>query len=413
MEIINRSYANGLRSLSVISKDAASVTIMFLVKVGSRYEVAGEEGLAHFVEHTIFKGTSKRPSSKAISMEMESLGGSTNAFTSYDYTGYYIKAPSEHFEQNFEILSDMFNNSLFASEEIAKERGVIIEEIRMYEDRPTSKVSQDWLQNFFQENPLAREITGTIDSVSAMQREQFQGFLQKHYYAENILVVVAGNFEQSQAEELIGKYCLQIPAKKTDSAFEPFSFGPNPKREKLLKIKKEVEQTHVVTGGIGIRRDDPRRFALQVANTMLSGGFGSRLFQVIRDELGLAYYVYSRIMNFAETGVFQIGMGVDSKRVDEALAATNKQLHEIIDGNYTEAEFTRAKNYILGSLTTEIETSEDIASFYGMQELLQTEILTIEETRKRILGVSHADVHEICTEIFVPENFYTAILSRD
>lgn len=413
MEIIKQQYANGLRSLSVLSKDTQAVTIMFLVNVGSRYELANEWGLAHFVEHTLFKGTQKRPSSKAISMEMESLGGSSNAFTSYDYTGYYIKAPAGNFSQSFEILSDMFLNSQFQQKEVDRERGVIVEEIRMYEDRPTSKVAQEWLKNFYQGNNLGVDITGTIDSVNGMQRQQFFDFLKKHYYAENVLIVVSGNAEQKQIEELINNWCLKIPSKvDAASSFEEFNFVDTPERKRDIRIKKDVEQTHIVFGGMGIKREDPDRFALQVANSILSSGFGSRLFQVIRDELGLAYYVYSRLLSFSETGVFHVGMGVDSNRVDEALNAAKKELKAITEGDFTMEEFTRAKNYMLGNLVTELETSDDLASFYGMQELLQDEKLTVDQVKERIMGVSLEDISRASSRVFKEDNYYLAILSK-
>ncbi len=414
MQIIRQTYPNGLKSLSVLSKDTQAVTIMFLVKVGSRYEAVSEQGLAHFLEHTLFKGTSERPSSKQIGMEIESLGGSTNAFTSYDYTGYYIKAPAINFKPTFAILADMFRNSIFAEKELERERGVIIEEIRMYEDRPPSKVAQSWLSNFFRENPLAGDIAGTIESVREIKREQFLGFMEKHYYAENVLIVVSGNIEQGSIEEEISKYCLGIPSRgeKLVSQYQQFEFAEHSGRARNIEIIKEVEQTHVVLGGLALPRDHSQRFALQVANAILGAGFGSRLFQVIRDELGLAYYVYSRISSFTDVGIFQIGMGVDAKRVDEAIAATKKELTAVVEGQFTNDEFNRAKNYLLGNIVTELETSEDVASFYGMQEILEKEQLTIDQLREQILAVTLDDVHEVAGQIFKEENYYTAKLSR-
>jgi predicted Zn-dependent peptidase len=414
MEVTKQIHANGLRSIVVNAPEAQSATVMFLVAVGSRFETPDQAGLAHFVEHTLFKGTKLRPNSKAISMEMESLGGSSNAFTSYDYTGYYIKAPEVNFEKSFEILADMFKNSLFSEEEIEKERGVIVEEIRMYEDRPTSKVSQTWLANHFLGNSLAEEITGSIESVKAMKRQQFFDFLKDNYYAENVLVVASGKVDEARITRMIEQHCLDIPslAGRPKSSFELFTYAANPARKTEIFINKDVEQTHVVLGGPSIHRDDPRRYALQVANTVLSGGFGSRLFQVIRDELGLAYYVYSRLMSFQETGVFQIGMGVDSTRRDEAIKAAKQEVLKIVEGQFTQAEFERARNYLLGNLVTELETSDDLASFYGMQELLQTSKFTIAEVKEKILAVTLNDIREVTQEVFNPDNFTLAVISK-
>ncbi len=417
MQIIKKKYKNGLRNLNVLTQDTQAVTIMFLIAVGSRYENKDEKGLAHFVEHTIFKGTKKRPSSKQIGMEIESLGGSSNAFTSYDYTGYYIKVPAVNFLSSFEILSDMFKNSLFSAKEIEKERGVIIEEIRMYEDRPTSKVAQVWFQNFFQDNNLGENITGKIENIKTIKQSQFFEFINKHYYAENVLLVISGNVDEGQINKGIEKFCMDIPSYKQKSKdevnksnFEKFEFQETEKRKKNIEIEKQVEQAHIVLGGKGIKRDDESRFAFQVANAILASGFGSRLFQVIRDELGLAYYIYSKISAFEETGVFTIGLGVDKGRVDKAIEAVKEQLKQIKETNFTKKEFERAKNYLLGNLVTELETSDDIASFYGMQELLQTKQYSLQETKEKILHVSLEDISEITNQVFNEENYYTAIL---
>jgi predicted Zn-dependent peptidase len=414
MDIIKRKYENGLRSLSVLTQDTQAVTIMFLVKAGARDELTHERGLAHFVEHTIFKGTEKRPTSKQIGMEIESLGGSSNAFTSYEYTGYYIKTPSINFAQSFDVLADIFKNSIFAPEEVEKERSVIIEEIRMYEDRPTSKVAQEWQRNFFVDNSLGEEITGSIEQVSSIQREQFFEFLKNHYYGENTLVVVAGNVEQQQVEDMIRQYCLDLPSRTPDkqSGFSEFNFSPDKRREKQISLNKQVEQSHLMLGGLAVDRSDPERFAFQVANTILGNGFGSRLFQVIRDELALAYYVYSRATSFEDTGIFQIGLGVTPGREGEALSAVKAQLKAITDGNFTKEELVRAKNFLLGNLVTDLETSEDVATFYGMQELLQEEKLTIEQIKERIMDVGLEDINSVSTKYFTEENYFEAILSR-
>lgn len=397
-----------------MSSETEAVTVMFLVKVGSRYEAPDESGLAHFVEHTLFKGTVSRPSSKDIGMEIESLGGSSNAFTSYDYTGYYIKAPAKNFKQTFTVLSDMFMNSTFEPKELERERGVIIEEIKMYEDRPPAKVSQIWTRNFFQNNTLGLDIAGTIDSVRHMKREQFLQFLKKHYYAENVLVVIAGNVKQQEVEEMVNGICLAIPGKgdQPASTYEPFSFEQNPARQREIVVNKDVEQAHLMLGGLALARNHELRFAQQVANGILGAGFGSRLFQVIRDDLGLAYYVYSRITGFDDTGVFQIGMGVDATRVEEAISATKTELSRMVKGEFSEAELERSKNFIIGNVVTELETSEEIASFYGMQELLERDQLTIEETKRRIESVDRESVLQIFNQLYREDNYFLARLMR-
>lgn len=416
MQITKKTFSNGLRALHVASTDAQSVTIMFLVAVGARYEQENEAGLAHFVEHTLFKGTTRRPSSKQLSMEIESLGANTNAFTSYEYTGYYIKTPAENFVPAFDILADLFQHPLFEEKELALEGGVIVEEIRMYEDRPTAKVAQEWNRNFFGSNNLAKDLAGTIESVKGMKKEQFQNFVAKHYNAENTLLVVAGNVDWSNVEAQVEQLCLSIPSRseKQLPASEYTKFSEDQAQGKKIKlfIEKDLEQAHIVLGGTSLNNDDPKRFALQMANTILGSGFGSKLIQLLREELGLAYYVYSHISGYRDTGVYQIGMGVDQNRVNEVLSVVQKLLAEYRAGQFSAEEFTRAKNYLLGSMVTELETSEDIAMYYGMQELLQTDKLDINQVKERIKAVTREDVLAIVNEIYREDNLYQAVLSR-
>jgi len=414
MQLTTKIHSSGLRSLSVLSPDSGSVTIMIMVAVGSRHEQPNEYGLAHFVEHTIFKGTPTRPSSKQVGMEIESFGGSSNAFTSYDYTGYYIKVPKESFKEAFNVLADIFLNPLFPAADIEIERGVIIEEIKMYEDRPTSRVSDAWSQNFFgTDSSLGREISGDIDSVSNLKPEQFKEFIAKHYYAENCMVVVSGNVTQDEIDAAVEKNLSAIPAKgdKLDSGYPEFTFVESELRKKDIRIQKDLQQAHIIMGGLGIKRNDPERFALQVGNAILGSGFGSRLFQVIREEKGLAYYVYSRISSFKDTGVYQIGMGVDKNRIEESILAVKDQIAEIAAGKYTQQEFDRAKNYLVGGIVTDMETSEDLASYYGMLELLGQEKLTLEQLKDKIKAVTIADVQAVWQKVFTVENLYTTVLS--
>lgn len=416
MEITTKKHESGLTSLHVYSEDTQAVTIMFMVGTGSRYEQYSNRGIAHFVEHTLFKGTEKRPDPKQIGMEIESLGGSTNAFTSFDYTGYFIKSPALNFAENFEILADMFYNSTFQTKEIDKEKGVIVEEIRMYEDKPTSKIYEEWIANFYQDNDLGKPIIGSEESVKNMSREHFVDFRKKHYFPENTLVVIAGNVSAEEVDQKIAKFCgsdAQLITKPEEPlGFKDFEFQASPNRKSQFRIHKDVEQSHVVMGGNGISRNDDKIFVQKVLMTLLGNGFGSRLFQVIRDDLGLAYYVHAGVNSYHETGHYVVRMGVDSQREEEAIAAVIKEFENIKQGKFTKQEFERAKNYILGNLLTDLETSEDVAMFYGMQELLKTKRYTIEETKKEIMAVTLEDIHELAQQYFQPENIFTGIISK-
>lgn len=404
------THENGLQSLFVRDTNTQSVTIMVLVRIGSRYESKAKSGLAHFVEHTIFKGTQKRPSSKQIGMEIELLGGLSNAFTSYDYTGYYIKVPKYNFAKAFEILADMVRNSMFSEVEIEKERGVIIEEIRMYEDLPKSKVASVFAANMFKGNMLGEDIAGSVDSVTSLKRNDFLEFVKTNYNGGNILLSLSGNFEEMEANKLISDYYSDLPKGKGSSFNKAKRYNL---RSTQIHHKKQLEQTHIVMGGFGYERKTEKKFGLKIGNSILSYGFGSKLFQVIRDELGLAYYVGSSHDSFEEIGTFDVSMGVANSKKEEAVNAVLEQLLQLKQGKFTDDELLRAKNFLIGALTSELETSDEIASWYGLQQLLQHEIILLDDYIKSIAAISRDDVVEAWAPMLKPENMLFVSLGNE
>jgi predicted Zn-dependent peptidase len=380
---------------------------MVMVSVGSRHETDKIAGIAHFVEHTIFKGTSKRPTSKQIGMEIELLGGNSNAFTSNDYTGYYIKAPAGKQKEALEILSDMLKNSLFAKAEIEKERRVIIEEIKMYEDIARSKVDDIFMHDVYRSHPMAREITGSVASLNGLNREDLEDFVKQNYTGSNMLISIAGNLELETMEKLVEEYFGKLP-QGIKAPFEKVS--KHALSGKVNFVNKKLEQTHLIFGGFGYPRKNDKRYAYQVGNAILSYGFGSRLFQVLRDELGLAYYVDSGIPAFSDHGLFKIAMGVDSKRVGIAVNSALKELSSLKTGDFSKQEFERAKNFLIGSLITQLETSEDLGSWFGSQKLLRDELVTGEETIKRITKVTKDEVLAAWAPLLTPQNLHFSLL---
>lgn len=408
MKVEKFELANKLRLLTVPDKNSNSVSVLVLVGVGSRYEEKSVSGLAHFVEHMFFKGTKKRPTSKDIAMAMEKIGGSSNAFTSHDYTGYYIKTPKEQFDKALEIMADMIQNGLFRIEEIERERGVIIEEIRMYEDRPMNKVRQVWLENFFGDTPLGRDIAGSIDTVSNMTQANFKDFVKNEYTGENMVVAIAGGIEseyvRAKVEERFNN--LKIGEKTVYEKYSKKVVEPS-----IHNLCKPIEQSHLFLGTYGHERSYKNRYALSVANTILSEGFGSRLFQEIRDKLGLAYYVYAGFDSFDEIGVFNIGMGVENSKVNSAVEAVMTQLREVINGKFDDEELERAKNYMLGSLITEMEASDEIAAWHGLQELLLEKVETIDEVKKEIEKIDREIIVQEMHKVFDGQSMLLASVS--
>ncbi|MCB0749471.1 MAG: insulinase family protein, partial [Ignavibacteriae bacterium] len=380
-------------------------TVMVLVKVGSRYEDPMHSGIAHFVEHMFFKGTEKRPTSKDIGMAIEKIGGSSNAFTGQDFTGYYIKVPKENFAVSIEILADMIKHGIFQQNEIDKERGVIIEEIRMYEDRPTAKASSVWYESFFGDTPLGRDIAGSIETVQNLQREDFINFVERNYVGSNMIVAVAGGINHKQVEELTKEYFNDIREGEPHE-FEKYKI--NERKPKIVNYKKTLEQSHLVLGGYGIPRDYENKYTLEVANTILGKGFGSKLFQVIREEHGLAYYVYSGFSSLEELGLFKVGMGVENSKINLAVKAVMQEIKKIMKGDFDEDDMERAKNYLLGGLVTDMEETDDHALWYGMQQLLQGKFDTIEDVKTKIMEISKDDVVTEMSKILGKQSFLLA-----
>ena len=383
--IKDRKFQNKLDTVLVENPTLQSVTILVLVGVGSRYESVERAGLAHFLEHVFFKGTAKRPSSKHIGMEIELLGGTTNAFTNYDYTGYYIKVPSHNFEKAVEILSDMINNSLFDEKEIEKERGVIIEEIRMYEDIPRAKVDDVFMTDVFGKHPLGREITGSVESVSSFRRKDFVEFVEENYNGSNMLVSIGGDINSESAFEIVKQHFSGLPEgkKATFAKTAPHKLGG-----KIHFKDRKLEQSHIIFGGFGHPRASEHRYGYKVGNALLGYGFGSRLFLVIREKLGLAYYVGSDIPVFSEVGLFKVDMGVQNGKVGLAVNATLQELAALKKGKFSDMELERAKNILIGSMTTHLEGSDDLASWYGQHKLLRNELANAEETIAKIRKVT-------------------------
>jgi predicted Zn-dependent peptidase len=405
---IRKKLRNKSELIYIEEPNAKATTIMFLVKVGSRYENSKESGIAHFVEHMMFKGTKSRPSSKAVGMAIETIGGSSNAFTSNDYTGYYIKVPEFNSNEALPILVDMLTEGLFDQKEIEKERGVIIEEIRMYEDRPMNKVRSFWEEKFFGNTPLGRDIAGSIETVSSFNREDLIQFIAKHYGSKNLYVVIAGKIDIEESEVFLNNSMDKL-SQQVDSRYRKYK---ETKIESAVhNLRKPIEQSHIVVGTYSLNRSDEDRYKLKVFSSILGSGFGSRLFQVIRDELGLAYYVYANQQSYDDIGVYQIGLGVENTKVFKAVEAVMKEISNIMKGDFSDEELERAKNFMLGNLITDFETTDDLAYWYGLQILHHDKFRTPDEVMNLVRDVKRADVVEIANRIFKDQSFMLAAVS--
>jgi len=404
------TLANGVRVLITPIPSIPSATLTIWVKTGSRLETAKTSGLSHFLEHMVFKGSKSRPTAREIAEEIDAIGGEFNAGTSKDWTNFYIKTRAERLDKAFDVLSDAVLHPLLSSEEIEREKGVIAEEIKMYEDTPMMKIGDVFEELIFAGNPLGKDTAGDEKTVRLMQRNDFVRYRKAHYYPANILVTVAGNVKKSQVLALAGQYFGEIKNKGEKDDFSLFKSVQNRPQIKLHSKKKE--QAHFILGFLGNGRNYPQRYAEALLATILGGGMSSRLFSEIRERRGLAYAVKSSTERYAETGYLATQAGVDIKRVDEAIEVTLDQHYGLVSGKYpiSQKELEKAKEYIKGNMALALEDTKDVNAFFAEQELFLDSVLTPEEAFKKIDKIEIKDVLEEAKKLFKPERLNLAVI---
>lgn len=400
---------NGLRIILVPQKSSRAVTVLTLVGTGSKYETREINGISHFLEHLYFKGTKKRPNPLAVAEAMDKLGGSFNAFTGEEYTGYYAKVGSPHFEAALEWVADIYLNSLLPKKDIEKERGVIIEELNMYLDTPMLYIGELWKSLLYGDQPAGWKILGTRENIARLSQQDFLDYRKSHYLAGNTVVCLAGNFPVfSQAIKKIEKYFSGM-----EKAGKPIK-QPVIERQKqpeVLFFPKKTDQTHLA---LGVRTfsdlSDSRKYPLKVMSVILGGMMSSRLFTEVREKLSLAYYVKTDIESDTDTGSLVTLAGVDSSRAEKAVSTILKEYRKISRIKVSATELKKAKENLKGKLSLSLESSDAKASFCAGQELLEGQILKPEDIFKKIDKVSVNDILKTAREIFRPENLNLAVI---
>ncbi len=400
---------NGIRVITVPMKDHPTVTVMVLVEAGSKYETKRENGISHFLEHMCFKGTVKRPSALHITRELDSIGAQYNAFTSHEFTGYYAKCASNHFSTALDVVSDIYLNSTLPEKDIEIEKGVIIEEINMYEDLPQRKVQDLFTDLLYGDTPAGWSIAGPRENIHSFERKDFTDYRTRHYVAEATVVVVSGNIDENATITAI------------EQTFAQAHHGEKGGKEKVIENQiapaasvffKETDQAHFVLGIRSFNVYDARNPILRVLSAVLGGGMSSRLFQKIRDELGAAYYVGAANEPFTDHGFFEIAAGVDQKRVQEIVSVVLDELKRFKQERVSAEELTKAKDYLIGTLFLSLETSDALADLYGYQEIMRKPIKRPEETKALIEGVSAEDIQKLAKELFVSEQLNFSLIGR-
>ena len=399
---------NGLRIITVPMKDNETVTVMTLVEAGSNYEPKDINGISHFLEHMCFKGTEKRPSAKVINNELDSLGSQSNAFTSTEYTGYWAKAHHSKVDHLLDVVSDIYLNSKLPEVEIEKEKGVIIEEINMNEDMPQAKVGDVFGELFHGDQSAGRPVIGSRENIKKMMREDFVEYKKNHYVAKATTVVVAGKMNEKKVIKNIEQLFKDVPlGKKTK--LQPYQASQKTPQAKVFF--KETDQTHLILGFRSFDRYDKRNTALGLLSAMLGGGMSSRLFQKMREELGICYYVYSGKYASTTYGSLAISAGVSNTRVKEAISGILEEVQKIVVEEVPEKELRKVKDYMIGNMFLGLESSDSLADFYGFQELLHhKKILSPDEIVAKIEKVTAKDIQKVAKEVLKNEGLNLALV---
>ncbi len=409
MNFTKKTLQNGLTIISVPMKDSLSVTVLVMVHAGSKYETKEINGLSHFLEHMCFKGTVKRPTSFSISRELDGIGSQHNAFTSQEFTGYYAKAHPDHAEKILDVVSDIYLNPVFDEKEIEKEKGVIIEEINMYEDMPQMNVHDVFMKALYGDQPAGWGVAGEKEVVSRMTRNDFIEYRNKHYVASATTVIVSGNFDESVLLPKIEKSFEQISAEKKADKKPIIESQSAP----IVEIKKkETDQTHIVIGLRAYDAKNKKNTALKLLNSILGAGMSSRLFQKLREEMGVGYYVRSGVDEYTDHGVLAVSTGVDVNRVPEVVSAVLSELFRFTKEIVSPEELNKAKEYIVGNMYLGLESSDSIAEYYAIQDILSDEILTPAKLVEKIRNVTSADIMEVAQEIVRNDRLAMAIVGN-
>ena len=398
---------NGLRILSSTMPHTRSVSIGFFIGVGSRFEDEEENGISHFLEHMLFKGTEKRPTAREIAVTIEGVGGAINATTGRELTSYWVKVPQGHLALAIDLLVDMLQRSKLEEEEIERERRVIIEEINMMLDFP-----DDWVyllldQLVWPDHPLGRDVTGTKESVSKIDRERMSRYLACHYQPANTVVSVAGGIEHQEVVEELSS-ALESWLGKEREAYLPVEEAQCEPR--LCLGYRETEQAHLALSLQGIPRSHPDRFNLQLLNTVLGQGMSSRLFLEVREKRGLAYSISSYVNHLHDTGSIGVSAGVDPRRIEAALEAILGELDRLRREPVPAEELKKVKEFMKGHLLLQMEDSFAVASWLGRQEILEDRVLTVDEVLAAIDGVTAGDIHRVASERFREEGLNLAVV---
>ncbi len=406
-EIERATLPNGIRVVTEAMPHVRSVSLGIWIGSGSRIEQGAENGISHFIEHMLFKGTKNR-SSEDIARAVDSVGGGLDAFTSKELVSFNTKTLDEHLPFAFDILSDLVLNPLFREEDIEKEKGVILEELKMEADQPEFVLHETFISNFWKGNGLGKPILGTKDTVKKFGREMLLDFYERVYSPKNILITAAGNLEHRAIVRLVQEKFSGLANREKPE----IGVVPKPHAPIILKKKESLEQVHIAMGVPAYPLAHVARFPLYMLNTVLGGGMSSRLFQNIREKQGLAYAVYSELNLFSDTGCFTVYAGTGVETAKQVVTSVVDEMRVFKEELIGVDELRRAKDHLKGSLMLSLESTSSRMSNLARQELYFDRFLSLDEMLDNIEAVTREQVQSIANEFFQPEDIALAMLGR-
>ena len=401
--------SNGIRIIHEKMPSMRSVAIGVCIEAGSQDELPGEEGLAHFIEHMLFKGTPTR-SARTLAEQFDRLGGDVNAFTSKDMTCFYATVLGNHAETAISILADMIMHSLFAEMDIMKEKSVVLEELSAVEDMPDDDVHEQLLAAMYPNHPIGKSILGRKDTITSFTKEKILNFKNRVYKPEQIVISIAGNFDEhliNRIEDLFGSY-------QTDVEIESSPPMTAPQFHAGVTIKdKDVEQSHLCIGFPALGLQDDRLYALTILDSIIGSAMSSRLFQEVREERGLAYSVYSYYTAYKEAGTFIIYAGTSPEKINELYLTIDKIIQSILVEGVTDKEVSQAKEHVIGSFLLSLESTESHMSRNGRNEIIFQSEKSIDDEVLKIQAVKNEDILQLATEILGKERAISIIAPKD
>ena len=398
---------NGLTVATADMPHMTSVSLGLWVGVGGRHEPKELNGISHFIEHMLFKGTRRR-SAEEISQAVEGIGGYLNAFTEEENTCFYAKACADRFDDLLDVLTDMYLNSVYDPREIAKERHVIMEELAMYLDQPHQRVQELLNETLWPDHPLGRSLTGTEQTIQRLSRAEMKKYQDTKYVSSAMLVVAAGNIRHGRVLKEVEARARRFPQGKRAN-FEPYDQQQD--KPRVAHVTKETAQLQMALGIRTCSRHDERRYALRVLNTILGDNMSSRLFQVLREEHGLAYSIHSSLGLFDDVGALTISAGLETDKLRQGLKLVMRELQRCIEKSPTAAELRRARDYLVGQLDLSLEGTESQMNWVGEQLLGYGRIVPPSEAKQKIVEVKPSQVRAAAHDFFRPERMSLAIVS--